>query len=267
MRFDAEVVVVTGGAQGLGRSIALRFAAEGARVVLADTNVAAGRGTAADIRERGQAAWFIPTDVSRADEVGRLFERILAEFETVDVLVNNAGLAHGPRVERHFLDTSESMWDAVMAVNLKSVYLCSWHAARLLTRQHKGGCIINMSSGGATRAHRHRVAYDATKGAIEALTRAMALDLAPLNIRVNALVPGAIAVEQRSPVGKESDISPADVIPMGRLGAPEEVAGAAAFLASADATYITGAIIVVDGGLTVQLRSPRVDTALDFAFK
>jgi NAD(P)-dependent dehydrogenase (short-subunit alcohol dehydrogenase family) len=130
-------------------------------------------------------------------------------------------------------------------------------------KQGQGGCIINMSSGGATRAHRQMMAYDTTKGGIEAATRAMALDLAPWQIRVNAVVPGAIAVENRMAIGQENVVQPGDVIPLGRLGTPEDVADAVLFLASDEAAYVTGHCLVVDGGLTVQLRSPMVDTAVD----
>ncbi len=128
-----------------------------------------------------------------------------------------------------------------------------------MVEQRMGGSIINMSSGGATRAHRQMVAYDMTKGGIEAVTRAMALDLAPWQIRVNAIVPGAIAVESRTPVGKETTVQPGDVIPLARLGTPGDVAVGAAYLASSDAAYVTGHVLFIDGGLTVQLRSPAVD--------
>lgn len=263
MLLDSKVAVVTGGAQGLGRGIARRFGQERARVVIADVDETEGRRTVSKMGEQGVEALFVETDVSRAGDVERLFERTVSAFGGIDVLVNNAGLAHGPAVEHHFLKMTEEMWDRVMSVNLKSVYLCSWHAAQLMKEQRRGGCIINVGSGGGTRAHRHRVAYDATKGAIEAMTRAMALDLAPLAIRVNAVIPGAMLVEQRSSVGKEGDVQPADVIPLGRLGTPEDVGAVAAFLASENAAYVTGAMYTVDGGLTAQLRPPLIDTALD----
>lgn len=150
-----------------------------------------------------------------------------------------------------------------MAVNLDGLFYCSQRAARTMVRQGQGGCIINMSSCGATRAHRQMVAYDATKGGIEAATRAMALDLAPWNIRVNALVPGAIAVENDTPVAGDDDGKSADVIPLGRKGRPEDLAGAALFLASDDAAYVTGHMYFVDGGLAAQLRLPALDKQPD----
>lgn len=262
MRLKDRVAIVTGGAQGIGRGIVRRFAAEGARVVLVDLDAGRGTATAAEGQEEGHQATFVQCDVSRADAVARLFGRVQMEFGGIDILVNNAGLAHGPGAERHFLDTDEEMWDRVIATNLKSVYLCSWHTATIMKMRGRGGSIINMSSGGATRAHRHRVAYDAAKGGIEAATRATALDLAPWGIRVNAIAPGAVQVERRSPVGEEGQITPADVIPLERLGTPEDVAGVAVFLASDDAAYLTGAVIPVDGGMLAQLRSPKVDIRL-----
>jgi len=259
VRLKSKVCVVTGGAQGIGRGIARRFVGEGGRVVIADLDAREGRATVSAIQAEGGDALFVHTDVSRADAVGRLFEQVHTTVGVVDVLVNNAALAHGPDVERHFLDTDEAAWDRVMTVNLKSVYLCSWHAAKLMVVRRQGGCLINISTAGATRAHRHRVAYDAAKGAVEAATRAMALDLAPWGIRVNAIAPGPTQVERRTPVGEEGRIEPADIIPLGRLGTPEDVAGVAVFLASDEAAYLTGTVVPVDGGVLAQLRSPKVD--------
>jgi len=263
VRLDGKVCVVTGGAQGIGRGIARRFAAEGGRILIADLDAEAGRAVVSAIEADGGEALLVPTDVSRADAVTRLFEQARTAMGGVDVLVNNAALVHGPDVERHFLDTDEAVWDRVIGVNLRGVYLCSWHAARLMVARRQG-CLINMSTAGATRAHRHRVAYDAAKGAVEAATRAMALDLAPWGIRVNAIAPGAIAVERRTPVGDEEQVAPADVIPLGRLGTPEDVAGVAVFLASDEAAYVTGTVVPVDGGMLAQLRSPKVDLRLCF---
>jgi 3-oxoacyl-[acyl-carrier protein] reductase len=252
--------VVTGGADGIGRGIAERFLADGARVVVADLADGAGEGwlDALDEEQKSRAA-FVHADVSRSIDVEKIFETAIEEFGRLDVLVNNAAIAHGPAAERHFLDTDEAMWDRLMAVNLKSVYLCSARASRIMVEQRRGGSIITVSSAGGTRAHRHRVAYDATKGAIEAATRALALDLAPFGIRVNAVAPGSIAVARRTPVGDEGATGPEHVIPLARQGTPADVAAAVAFLASDDAAYITGICLAIDGGLLAQLRSPAVD--------
>lgn len=262
MRLKGKLAIVTGGAQGLGGGIAQRFTQEGAKVVIADVNAEAAEQRLASIREAGGTAIFQPTDVADEAQVEALFESAVETFGRVDILVNNAGIAHGSRAIAHFFDLTNEMWDGLVGIHLNGLFYCTKRAARLMAKQG-GGCIINMSSGGATRAHRHMVAYDMTKGGIEAVTRALALDLAPFNVRVNVLVPGVIKVEQRTPIGKETTITPADVIPMGRMGTPADVAAAAVFLASEDAAYITGQRLVVDGGLTVQLRTPNVDAQTD----
>lgn len=263
MRLQSKTAIVTGAANGVGAAIARRYAAAGARVVIADIDEEEGRKNAARIRQEGGDARFQPTDVSDEEQVEALFQATLEAYGRLDVLVNNAGIAHGPEVSRHFLEMPASMWRRLMAVNLDGLFYCSQRAARIMVRQGQGGCIINMSSCGATRAHRQMVAYDATKGGIEAATRAMALDLAPWNVRVNALVPGAIAVENETQSAGGDDRKHADVIPLGRKGTPEDLAGAALFLASDAAAYITGHMYFVDGGLAAQLRPPAFDAKPD----
>lgn len=251
-RFKNKVVLVTGAAHGIGRAIALRFGSEGAQVIVNDVNAQGTEDTVRAIISNGGLAFAGAADVSDKSQVDQLFDTVLERFGKVDVLVNNAGLIN---VERHFLEGDEDWWDRVLAVNLKSVFLCSLRAAQVMARRRQG-VIINMSSGGATRSHRAMAAYDASKGGIEALTRAMALDLAPYGIRVNALVPGSIDTQGMSPEIKRER---GQTIPMGRVGEPEELAGPAAFLASDDASYVNGHILVVDGGLLSQQRSPQVD--------
>ena len=251
-RFTNKLVMVTGAAHGIGRAIALRFGSEGAQVIVNDVNAQGAEATVQAITTNGGLAVPGVADVSDKSQVDRLFDSVLERFGTVNVLVNNAGLT---MVDRHFLEADEAWWDRILAVNLKSVFLCSFRAAQVMARRHQG-VIINMSSGGATHSHRGMAAYDASKGGIEALTRAMALDLAPYGIRVNALVPGSIDSHGLSPEMKRERGA---AIPLGRMGEPEELAGPAAFLASSDASYITGHIIAVDGGLLSQQRSPQVD--------
>ncbi len=263
MRLKGRAAIVTGGARGIGGAIARRFAVEGARVMIADVAADEARANVERIASLGGQAQFTPTDVSNAEQVERLFEAAHKAFGRLDILVNNAGIVHGPSAIRHFLETPEEMWNRIIAIHLNGLFYCSQRAARIMVKQGQGGCIINMSSGGATRAHRQMMAYDTTKGGIEAATRAMALDLAPWTIRVNAVVPGAIAVENRAAIGQEGVVQPGDVIPLGHLGTPDDVANAALFLASDEAAYVTGHCLVVDGGLTAQLRSPMVDSAPD----
>src|SRR5438270_2196563 len=224
-RFKNKVVLVTGAAHGIGRAIALRFGSEGGQVIVNDINAQGTEDTVQAIITNGGLAVPGIADVSDKSQVDHLFDTVLEHFGTVDVLVNNAGLTN---VERHFLEADEAWWDRILSVNLKGVFLCSSRAAQVMARRHQG-VIINLSSGGATRSHRGNAAYDAAKGGIEALTRAMALDLAPYGIRVNALVPGSIDSKGMSPETKRER---GEAIPLGRVGETEELAGPAAFLAS-----------------------------------
>ncbi len=251
-KLKGKVAIVTGAAKGIGRAIAERYGAEGATVVVSDIDGDGAAQVAAGITDAGGTAVAIVTDVSRKDDVDRLFDETLQRFGTVDVLGIIAGLTG---TERHFLDGDEAWWDRIHAVNLKGSFLCGLRAARHMARQGSG-VIINVSSGGATRAHRGNAAYDATKGGIEALTRAMAVDLAPYGVRVNGLIPGSIDSRGMSP---EMKLERGQAIPMGRVGEPAEMTGAAVFLASDDATYVTGQLIAVDGGILAAMRSPQAD--------
>ncbi|HUB83669.1 MAG TPA: SDR family oxidoreductase [Bryobacteraceae bacterium] len=248
--FANQAVLVTGAGHGIGRAIAQRFAAGGARVAVNDLDAARASEVAGAI---GPAALAVPGDVSSKTTVDAMFDETLSRFGRLDVLVNNAGDIHAAR---HFLEGDEEWWDRLLDVNLKGSFLCAHRAARHMARERRG-VIINMSSGGATRAHRGNVAYDASKGGIEAMTRAMALDLAPYGVRVNAIVPGLIRTYD---LDEASTVERGKVVPLGRLGSPEDLAGPAVFLASEDARYITGACLVVDGGVLVQQRSPQVET-------
>jgi NAD(P)-dependent dehydrogenase (short-subunit alcohol dehydrogenase family) len=251
-RLTGKVAIVTGAAHGIGRAIAERYGAEGATVVVSDINAQGASEVAEGIVDAGGTAIAIATDVSQKEAIDRLFDETLQQFGAVNVVVNSAGLVD---TERHFLLGDEAWWDKIHAVNLKGTFLSGLRAANHMAR-HGGGVIINVSSGGATRAHRGNAAYDATKGGIEALTRAMAVDLGPYGVRVNALIPGSINTSGMTPDTKKER---GQAIPMGRVGEPEDMSGAAVFLASDDAAYVTGQMVAVDGGILAAMRSPVAD--------
>ena len=237
-----KVVIVTGAAGGIGRAIALRFGVEGAHVVVNDINVVGADAVADSITQAGGSALAFVADVSDEAAVNAMFDATVAKYGAVNVLVNNAGMIN---TMRHVLDGDAAWWNRIIAVNLGGVFSCSLRAAQIMARAG-AGVIINMSSGGATRAHRGNAAYDAAKGGIEALTRAMALDLGPYGVRVCGLVPGSIDTQGMDPETKRARGAN---IPMERVGEPDDMAGPAVFLASDDARYITGHMLDVDGGL------------------
>lgn len=247
-----KVVLVTGAGGGIGRAIAERFAAVGASVAVNDVDESAAMSTVELIVAAGGSASPATADVSDSSSVASMIERVMAEHRRIDVLVNNAGLV-SPML--HFFEADEAWWRRIIDVNLTGHFLVSHPVARIMAKQG-GGAIINMSSGGATRAHRAFTAYDATKGGIEALTRAMALDLGPYGIRVNALMPGSIDTSGLD-IGERH--LRGENVPLGRIGEPFDMTGAALFLASDDAAYVTGDVIKVDGGMLAQQRSATVD--------
>ncbi len=250
------VAVVTGAAKGIGRGIATRLIAEGMTVVLVDIDGDALDQTIVELTPtaaRHSAAELTPlvADLGRPADIATLFETVVSDHGTVDLLVNNAA----DLARQEALDEHPELLDHQLAVNLRGPYLCSQHAARLM-RDTGGGSIVNLSSAGAAQAHHRGLPYDVTKGAINAMTMAMAIDLGRFGIRVNAIGPGAIHTHRVDSVEPERRQQVSARIPLLRYGTVDDIAAAVAFLASTDAAYITGQTLYVDGGITAQL-TPR----------
>lgn len=243
MRLANKVAIVTGASQGIGLACANRLVQEGARVMLADVREAEGH---AAVQQLGAAARFFCADVSQKADVDALVAATLEAFGQLDILVNNAGVTHAA----DFLDLAEEDFDRVLRINLKSMFLCSQAAARAMVKRGSG-CIINMSSVNAELAIPNQVPYVVSKGGVNQLTRVAAISLAPHGVRVNAIGPGTILTELAkkavlgSPEARHTILSRT---PLGRCGEPEEVAAIAAFLASDDASYLTGQTLYADGG-------------------
>ncbi|MGZ5080249.1 MAG: SDR family NAD(P)-dependent oxidoreductase [Usitatibacter sp.] len=247
MRLEDKVALITGAGQGIGLACAQAFAREGARVVLADVNEAAARQAAAQLQADGAKAVFVVCDVSSKAAVERAVATAVESFGSLDILVANAGIVYAAE----FLDLEEADFDRVLAVNLKGAFLAGQAAARQMVRQGGGGAIVNMSSVNAVLAIPNQVPYVVSKGGINQLTKVMALALAKHDIRVNGIGPGTILTElaKKAVLGNvEAERKILSRTPMGRLGDPEEVAKVAVFLASDEASYLTGQTIYPDGG-------------------
>jgi len=242
MKLTNKVAIVTGATQGIGLACAQRLIAEGAKVMLVDVKPEGQQAAEA----LGDQARFFTADVSHKADVDAMVAATVLEFGRVDILINNAGVTH----KASFLDLTEEDFDRVLAINLKSMFLCSQAAAREMVKQNSG-CIINMSSVNSELAIPDQVPYVVSKGGINQLTKVMSLNLAPYGIRVNGIGPGTILTElartavMSSPEARHTILSRT---PLGRCGEPEEVASIAAFLASDDASYMTGQTLYVDGG-------------------
>ena len=248
MRFAGKVAVITGAAQGIGRACAERFLSEGARVVLADVDAARLARTAAEIGP-AEAVLAVPTDVAVKADVDALIAAAVARFGRIDILVNNAGIC--PVAD--FLDFTEEQYDRTLAVNLKGAFLGTQAAGRAMIAQGEGGVIINMSSINSGLANPSVAPYAISKGGMNQVTATAAVALAPHGIRVCGVGPGTIATEIIKGAFTERAGMHAILArtPMGRLGEPEEIASVVAFLASDDASYITGEKIYPDGGRRV----------------
>ena len=242
-RLDGKTALITGAARGIGRAIALRFAAEGADLVLCDLNVENLRAVAAEAESQGVSTLIQRVDVAQRDEVQGLVEAGIAQFDTIDVLVNNAGIFFNAPFE----DTTDEQYDRIMDINVRGVFLVSQIVIRHWLEHEIKGAIVNLASIGAAVAFVDSSAYCTTKGAVAAMTRCIALEYGPRGIRANSMAPGIIDTPMLP--SQEDNINWANNrIPLRRLGQPEDVADLALFLATDESRYITGEMIFVDGG-------------------
>lgn len=251
MSFQNKVVLVTGGALGIGQAIAERFSNQHATVIICDYLEHEMNETVNSLQHKGFDVTGFLCDVRRKKDIDRIVDDIYTKWGRIDVLVNNAGICK----ETSFLEISENEWDQHFDVNVKGLFLMSQRVARKMIEHKTSGAIINLSSVNGIHAEAMQAHYNATKGAVNLLTMSMAIELAPYGIRVNALCPGFIKTGlTQAIIDNPSEISQyVKTIPMGRVGAPDEVAKVAVSLASEDFSYVTGHCLVVDGGQLIKL--------------
>jgi len=250
VKLKDQVAIVTGGAEGIGRALALGLAREGAHVVIVDIQPDKAAKAADEIRKQGRKSLALKADVSRLCDLATMVKKTLHEFGTIDILVNNAGIAW----RTPFFETTEEMWDKILDVNLKGMFFCTQYVARIMAERRKGK-IVNLASTSAFVAGREEIPYAISKAGVRMLTAAAAVELAPYNIHINAIAPGLIRTaltEKLFPSLEALEKRAREKAPLGRPGSPEDLVGAVIFLCSSDSDYVTGHTLVVDGGWLAQ---------------
>ena len=244
MGLDEKVALVTGGAQGIGRVISEELAGQGAHVILGDVNLEGAEKTAAELKQTGAKASAVRIDVSSSSDVQSAFDSISKEYKLVDIVVNNAGITRDGLLVR----MKEADWDLVMNVNLKGSFLCSQQAAKQMMKQ-KSGAILNIASIVGLMGNFGQANYSASKAGLIGFTKTLAKEVAPRGIRANAIAPGFIDTEMTRVLEESVRKKLIEQIPLARLGEPEDVARCVSFLVSEKASYITGQVISVNGGM------------------
>ena len=256
MKLEGKKAIVTGGAAGIGHSIALALADEGADVAIADVQTEKAQAVAKQIQEKGRRALAITCDVGYSEQVDQMVARAVEGLGGLHILVNNAAVI----AQGLFWENTDEEWDRIIRNNLSSVFFCSRAAARVMIEQKQGGRIINMSSIHATLSEPNAGPYTAAKGGIEALSRTMATELAPYKILVNCVAPGATYSELTTPMYTES-VKQAlfQRVPLKEIAQPEWIAAGIVFLASEDARYMTGQVLTIDGGYVMDGSLPGAE--------
>ncbi len=246
-RLEKKVAIITGGGSGIGRASAILFAKEGAKTVVADCNVEAGKDTVGMIKKKDEEAIFIKTDVSNTDDVIQLIGGTVKTYGRLDILVNNAAIL---KEEGSIVDCTEDIFNEIVAVNFRGIWLGMKYGIPEMLKVG-GGSVVNVSSIGALEGMRGLGIYSASKGAVISLSRVAAMEYADKNIRVNCVLPGVIATHMMYSLCSPEDIEHLKkVTPTRRLGQPEEVARAILFMASDESSWTTGHVVITDGGIS-----------------
>ncbi len=246
MRLEGKNALITGAAQGIGKSIALGMAKEGANVAIADVNIESAQNTSQEVRATGVKSIAIKLDVSNQENVINAFKTITGEFGSLDILINNAGITRDGVILR----MKEEDWDAVLNINLKGSFLCSKEAIKIMSKQ-RSGKIISISSVVAFMGNPGQANYSSSKAGLIGLTKTIAKEYASRGIRANAVAPGFIQTAMTDVLSDEVKDEMKKAIPLGQFGTPEDVTNAVIFLASKEADYITGQVIHVNGGMYI----------------
>jgi NAD(P)-dependent dehydrogenase (short-subunit alcohol dehydrogenase family) len=253
MMLKDKIALVTGGGRGIGKGIARRMVQEGAKVIICQRDQVSGEKAVEELSKNGGEIHFVKADISQPNDVAFLFESVLSLYDGLDILVNNAGITGA---DGSILEMPLEVWQRMIDINLTSVFLCSKEAANIMVTRKRGGRIINIASINSYQALPGACNYVAAKGAIPALTKALAIDLSKYNILVNAIAPGTISTERTGPRLENPDYREMirRSVPLQRTATVDEIASIAVFLASNECTYVQGETIVADGGILSCLR-------------